>query len=70
MAHDAKHAPGTASAQQAEAVRNVWQKMPAAMKGIADMAPTTRADAVAGVTTRATQNMQNMQAMQPSVLLR
>lgn len=48
---------------QAEGMRNAWQKMLGDMKGLAEMAQKTQADAVASMTQRATQSMQEVQQL-------
>ncbi len=54
---------GADPAKQAETARNAWQKMLADMKGLAEMAHKSQADAVASMTQRATQSMQEAQQM-------
>lgn len=48
-------------AKLAEGARDAWQKMLADMKNLAEMAHKSQADAVAGMTQRATQGMQKLQ---------
>jgi hypothetical protein len=49
------------AAKQAEGARDAWQKMLADMKTLAEMALKSQADAVAGLTARAKENMEEVQ---------
>ena len=49
--------------KQAEAARNAWQKMLADMKTLAEMAHKSQVDAVASLTGRAKENMEEVQQM-------
>jgi phasin family protein len=49
--------------KQAEAARNAWQKMLADMKTLAEMAHKSQVDAVAGLTGRAKENMEEVKQM-------
>jgi len=51
------------AAQQAEQARDAWQRMLADMKTLAEMAQKSQADAVASLTARAKENMQQVQHM-------
>jgi hypothetical protein len=48
-------------AKYTEAARSAWQKMLADMNALAEMARKAQAEAMAGLTARATENMKSMQ---------
>jgi len=50
------------AARQAEGALEAWQKMLADMKTLAEMAQKSQADALAGLTARAKENMEEIQA--------
>ena len=55
------------AAKQADIVRNAYQKALADMTGMAEMVRKSQSDAMAGITARATQSMQEMKKlMQPT----
>lgn len=60
LAGGAKGGPGADIGKQTEAAQQAWQKMLADMKGLADLAQKTQADAMASLTERANAGMTAM----------